>query len=466
MTLSNFNWTDKTSPRWFILLPTGHEGPYALSDIESRLKRLKISPLVKIWAEGLSIPLTLKEVLDLSQNSLKPTDVPSLSSPQGNTALDLTPPPIPEDALSPTSPIEEITEEAHKKPLNRSPKVSFFAAGIIVFILGFSLYQWLKGQEAFSIKRYPKMSLETHERIQSEFTFKGWDKKIFFKEFVPPDLSVVWFITESFQECQVEAQFQSMKGKILSLSDDEIRFKSMGVLQDHVVEFKNFEFINGTKILPGMYEVDVRAYNCVWSGFAPQIGNVFKSADPEYITSLKVILFDKGPREFNHALENFLRKKNDLELKNQNQEELFWQGLQEKLQTLVAISLQIEQHLLDLLDKNPKSFQQNLKPSIDLYTRKFGHFLTRFVISNEEYFKELDQLGPKGLSAKRNYELMVRLSAKKVGLESMKIIEELQSLKNPSRKQLGDIERKLKSSFKEVKEELNQKIIQVSEDRS
>jgi hypothetical protein len=159
MTLSNFNWTDKTSPRWFILLPTGHEGPYALGDIESRLKRLKISPLVKIWAEGLSTPLTLKEVLDLSQKSLEPTEIPPPPSSQENTALDLAPPPIPEDALPPIAPSEEIIEETHEQPLKRAPKVNLFAAGIIVFILGFSLYQWLKGQEVFSIKRYPKMSL-------------------------------------------------------------------------------------------------------------------------------------------------------------------------------------------------------------------------------------------------------------------------------------------------------------------
>jgi hypothetical protein len=40
--------------------------------------------------------------------------------------------------------------------------------------------------------------------------FQGWDRPIFFKEFVPIDLSHIWLVTSSYQHCKVEAQFSSM----------------------------------------------------------------------------------------------------------------------------------------------------------------------------------------------------------------------------------------------------------------
>jgi hypothetical protein len=56
MTLSNFAWTDKTSVKWFIMLPTGHEGPYSLLSLMKR----KMSPEVKVWAEGLPEAILFK----------------------------------------------------------------------------------------------------------------------------------------------------------------------------------------------------------------------------------------------------------------------------------------------------------------------------------------------------------------------------------------------------------------------
>ncbi len=63
MTLSNFDWTDKDSVKWFILLPTGHEGPYSLKTIVKMRDSKKISGDVKIWAEGLTEAHSLNDAL-------------------------------------------------------------------------------------------------------------------------------------------------------------------------------------------------------------------------------------------------------------------------------------------------------------------------------------------------------------------------------------------------------------------
>src|SRR6478752_3066366 len=98
MTLSNFDWTDKTSVKWFIMLPTGHEGPYSLEALQKR----KTSHEIKIWAEGLQSPVTLKAALE------KSTTIPD---PIVEEPEDDLPPPIPvEELLSETPPIPEESE--------------------------------------------------------------------------------------------------------------------------------------------------------------------------------------------------------------------------------------------------------------------------------------------------------------------------------------------------------------------
>jgi hypothetical protein len=47
----NFEWTDKDSVKWFILMPGGHEGPYSLNKLITLCERKKISQEVKIWSE-------------------------------------------------------------------------------------------------------------------------------------------------------------------------------------------------------------------------------------------------------------------------------------------------------------------------------------------------------------------------------------------------------------------------------
>src|SRR5690606_13176811 len=121
----------------------------------------------------------------------------------------------------------------------------------------FAAFQWLKGQENIEFRRRSGMSVELHEKILKEMSFEGWDKKIFFKEYTPLDLSHIWLVTSSFQTCQVEASFRSLKDKLLSLEVEEVAFKAKGKLANHIVELSSFDFSSGSKIIPGMYELDI-----------------------------------------------------------------------------------------------------------------------------------------------------------------------------------------------------------------
>lgn len=493
MTLSNFDWTDKTSVRWFILLPTGHEGPYDLISVRQRCQQGQIGRDVQVWAEGLKQPVTLNHALLQSESTTAYT--PSAESiPKSNSRAERQTvpdpvrlsrahelaekmseeaeiPPLPGEQIPPVprfqatvEPYAQVTAPITEKTGQQKKPFPFILSGLLFFSLLFSffIYQWIKGEENFEIRRYPKMSMEVHQRILKEFSFKGWNERIFFREYVPVDLSYIWLVTSSFQKCEVEASFQSIPGKMISVKDEPVAFKTRGILDDHVVEFSSFDFRSGNKIVPGMYELDVKAGNCEWDTTASGIANIFRPVEKEYMARMKVVLFPKGPIEYNSVLSVLLKKKEEKVLREQGREQLFWQDLQQKFQTLLAISLQIEQHLIDLLETDPKLFRQNLVPAIDIYTKKFGNFLTNFVVSNESYFDQLGDL--KERSKKRNYEVMVNSTSKRIGHESMKLIEDLQKIKKPTKAQLNTFQVRLKKTYAGLKEEINQKIILISED--
>lgn len=444
MTLSNFVWTDKNSLKWFILLPTGHEGPYSL---ESLVKK-KISLESKIWAEGLSGPVSLRIAIERSNPSfeIRDEEIPPL-------------PPLPDEEEDEV----EVSDVIRPKRVKLKKNFVLLSVGLLIFIL--STREWVSRNEEFRFKRPARMNPKTFERVLGDFSFKGWGERPFFKEYVPADLSHIWLVTSSFQHCDIEASFQSVEEKLLSVHNEKIIFKSSSELRNHVIEFSRFDFQSGSKIIPGLYEMDLKASNCKWGSFVSKMGNYFKASSASYMTRMKVVLYHHGNVEFNNILTKLIQKKLQQKLKTQNQEELFWQDLQQKLQTLLAISLQIEQLLIDFLQSPNSNFNYRLKIMVDKYTKNQGRFLTDFVVANEKYFVELQNSGLEKMGHKRGYEAIVRSISKSIGLETMKILEELQALKDPKRKYLNEKIPKVKKNFSVIKVGINKKIIQMTEDR-
>lgn len=442
MTLSNFNWTDKDSNRWFILLPTGHEGPFSLTKISELSKKKRFAPGIKIWAEGLNQPIDLADALSRSET------IPEVEVPILEEQLDDEGPP----------PIDHLIGEKVTPP--QKSRTLLYAIGLSLIFLG-SVSYFIGSQEQFQFHRLPKMSIDLFERIRSENTFSGWSKELFLKEYTPEDHSLIWLVSSSYQTCKIEATFSSIKDRLLSMEEDKIVFRTGGLLKNHIVEFSSFDFEIGSRIVPGLYEMDLKATDCAWDGFLPQLMNRFRDPGSDYVARMKVILFSKGAIEFNRNLDNLLNQKREREEREKNQEMFFWQDLQQKLHTLEAMTLQIEQHFVDFIESQG-SFKNRLEEMIEIYAKKYGSFLSSFVLENEKFFKAYDS---SGISKKREYELVIRLMSKKIGLESMKFIEQLQALKNdPNKKEIQMLSKKLKSTFQKIKTELNGKLSEVEKD--
>lgn len=452
----NDNWTDKKAPLWFIMLPTGHEGPYSLEELEGKLEANKLRQDIQVWREGLPVAISLRDVLD------------EIDSPEEDLPPPLPPLPVedgPGDELPEIPLYENAADEETASPRRRLP-VSLAIAGALLLILGFGGYQWLKEHEKFEIRRYPKMTLELHKKIMKDLKFEGFDKKIFFHEYASPDLTHIWLVTTGHQRCDVDVVFRSVKDRLLTMGDEEVEFTSRGKLDGHVTELNAFEFRKGSRIIPGLYEMDVKASRCEWDGAAARLRNLFNPPESEYTATTRVVLYPRGPDEFQEVLSQLLNKKEEIRKQTEGQQQLFWEDLQMKFQTLHAMALQIEQHFLDFLDQGQRNFLTRRKVMIDQYTKKFGNALTEFVVSNEGYFDSLRETDLRPLLLKKDYEGLVRTNSKQVGMESMKVIEKLQSLKKPTASQLKSIRSEILKNFERLKSNLTKVLLDVTADRS
>jgi len=156
--LSNFNWADKESIRWFILIPTGHEGPYSFNQLLSK----NIHSQTKIWAEGLPGPLTFtkaQDALELAEMPQIPVEEFEPSSPPEEL-----PPPIPKLEQG------ESTGKTQDIETFRWKKEVVVAFSLVILFLGYHFFQ---SQKVVKIDRSSKMSPKLHKKIQEEMSFNG-----------------------------------------------------------------------------------------------------------------------------------------------------------------------------------------------------------------------------------------------------------------------------------------------------
>ncbi len=472
MTLPNLDRTDKDSIKWFILLPSGHEGPYSLNHLSRLRDKNKLSPLVRIWCEGLAEAMSLDNALKLAAERpaaeiVEPISVTPAAAPEPvivPAPANEFPPPVPDEAS--VEPIEEPPSFIPRDEAVNSVTISRRAVAFVVVLGGIVVGTLFlaKGREEFALRRWPRMTPDLHERILRENHFDGWGKPIFFKEYVPRDHSQIWLVTSGFQACDIEAVFTSVPDRLLTLGDEKVSFVARGQLAGHVAELSEFDYRSGTKLIPGLYEMDVKATNCKWDGIMPRIMNLLKSPVHEYLARTKVILYSGGALAFHETLAKLLKKKEERIIKERGETALYWQDLQQKFETLEAITLQIEQHLLDFLEAPPGTHKARTKTMVDEYTRKYGAFLTSFVV-DQEASKRYGQ--GVGAAQEANYALLIRMTAKQIGLESMKFIEEFLGTKSvPSPTQQAQFRDRVRKTYGLLKKDISQKLVQVSLDQA
>ena len=448
MTLSNFNQTDKQVQQWFLLLPDGHEGPYSLEQLEQKVKSGDISPDCKVWKEGGQDSYFIHEVMG------------------GN--LELPPMPVGDD-LPPELPFESISEESVPVNIEMTPPRNWIPviAGVSFLLLIFFVSRnFMLSSGPVEWSRPQKMDMNSYQSISQKLIYESADQPLFLYEATAADYSKIWLITAQFYTCDIEAQFTSVPDEVLSFDIKEVSFSSTGKIQKHVLELDKFRFEKGSKIIPGFYRMNLTAQNCMWEGMRARISNLTDSIPEKIELSYRIAIFPLGAAALTDSLQQLAKEKYQREQQKKLVADQFWQDVQQKYQTLLAVSLQMEQLFVDFLESN-KSWKAEFPKMVEKYTKIYGALLTNFVISNEDDFKKLRAQQVQNISVKTAYESRIKTSATQMGHKAMEIIEAWQNSKPVSSiSGRESLKKNVNKTFKSIKEDLNQKLIDVTEEQA
>lgn len=398
---------------WFIIKDGAHEGPYALSQLELKTSQGDMSADPPIWARGWPAPLPLSSVLMAYQ---KNEEVPQ-------PLIEASKPTLDSFATPSESPAESVQLEIPKKV--RWP---FILAGFVL-LFGWWVSTQLKMQT--DLVRPADVTLERFRELKS--IFEKYTEAVPLPHVtISSDYSKIWLVDRSNQQCTFEGSFYSSADQ--NLSGGAIHFQVYGVSAQHWVLFDRLNFVEGQKLIPGRYRMNIERRDCQTNG----VLSLWQKADQDLRLAHEVDIYLGDPQELGQRLNELAQKKLQESKQSLLKDRQAWRDVEEKLLTLSAISLQIEQNFQELLNRK-YSWDARLKRVIDLYTLRFGGFLTNFMVQNDADF---NLLATQDLPQKVDImgrQSMINTFGKRLGFISMSLIEKLQKDKAPpNRRDLQD----------------------------
>lgn len=416
---------------WYMIKDGAHEGPYAMLQLEARSRQGEVDQESLIWAKGWPQPLAFHVVHAAYQEQVvttPPKSEPQLMADQEGPAL--------------------------AEPSGTSSRWWVMASLLIFIAIIWAAGSMLRAPVV--ITRPAELPLDKFRQVQTQFER--------FVEAVPlpfvvvsADYSKVWAVDRSTQSCSYQANFFSSETQ--NLSGEVISWQAQSVSANHWVLFERLNFIDGQKVFPGRYKMTLSRQNCTPTG----VLSFWQAPDQDVSVSVEVDLFNGAPEELGRRLEA-LAKKKSLDLKKLEQtNRQAWRDIEEKFRTLDAITVQVLQNFQSLL-KRDLPWPQRLKRVVDLYTVRFGGFLSNFIIQNDADFSHLatqdlpqkvDVLGRQAL---------INTFAKRIGFVSMSFIERLQKdSSTPNRRDLEDWFRVMEQDMGVEREKLKQAVIDAQE---
>jgi len=308
----------------------------------------------------------------------------------------------------------EIAEEVKELKKERSYKWIFALAGMLLFI-GLCTGGWMYFSSHFmSFTRPSMMSLKDFGKL-SEIG-KDTSADNLFKVSFSKDKSKIWFGTNIVYEGEVFLKIKSLSDEILS--NEPVEAEAVGTIKNKLITFSEFSFLKGRKFIDGRYDVEIYTSKALT---VPLVAKIMTKRKRQFRFFDQVLISSFSRVKFQKTLDQYLAK-------NRINDTAFWEELQQKYETLKVITIQIQDAIEEVF-KNPKlDWRKRVTVFEDNYKTKYGNFFTTFVIANEQSYSKLKS---KEFSNKleiiSNYTRLSRLS-KNVGLITMDILHELESV--------------------------------------
>lgn len=446
---------------WFLIQDDEHLGPFSQDALAEKFKRGELDVNSLIWREGWQNPrdyatafLAPKNV-EVVKEKLPPLpDLPDLPEeeelkpPAFADVADLPPdlpafkekvpetnnfviPPLPSIPDLPNSEVdiefvedlngaefEEVEDnstiiedkevlELPKKQSKLFRNISFLLL-IIIASGGFFFYQ-----KKPSFARPSGMSQKDFKRLTRIIKRKSSKTKFSFA--LARDKRTLWVATNNPLSGTVNFEFETVFGKSLG---DPIRVKSSGVLNNHLITLKKFNFERGVKFVDAKYKISISTSDNLEEPF---INRFIGSANKTLKHSGKVIISSLSPRAFKKLLLNANKKKKS----NQN---IFWIELREEYRTIKNITKQIHDSLSLVFSEKIDERELKLTEFEGIYKTNFGIFFTGFVINIDKKYDKLIKKKFENKTKVISHYTKLKKLAIEIGSESVKHLENLKSV--------------------------------------
>lgn len=306
--------------------------------------------------------------------------------------------------LNLATPTEVIAEKKGRFGLVKNILLTFLillssVVGYLYYDLYFTNFSRPKMMSVYDFKRLKRTALDRGQRERFAMAL-GKDKK------------TIWVATNHKLQGDLVITMKSMKDKALG---DSVEVKAEGKLNKGLVSLSNFKFVKGTKFIDGIYEVTVKSERELKTH---PIQHFIEPAARTIDHRGKYLISNFKKKDFKKQLKVFLKKKNSNTRK-------FWEELAEKYRTVMVITGQIKDGVLNIFKAGDKDWKLAVKKFESDYKSNYGVFFTEFVKKNEASYERLVKKKFKNSSeVLAGYSHLSEL-AKEIGSESMNVLANL-----------------------------------------
>ena len=329
-----------------------------------------------------------------------------------------------------------------------SKKKIFVISFLLIIALAIAGFFFFTQKTSFI--RPSLMTLKDYERLKETSELLGTVNQFSFA--LSKDKKSIWIATNNPLSGEVLIK---LKGKKSQLLGEAVEVKGRGKLMNHLIELKNFNFIVGSRLIDGIYDVSLQSSQPL---SIPLHRQAFHENNTNINFTGKVLISNLDIKSFKKQLQRFLKRKF-------HNSKSYWQEIIQKYQTVKMITDQIKTGFDKLFVEQPAPWPKRILNFETQYRQEWGQFFTEFVKANEASY---EKLAIKKFDDKQkvlaSYNNLSNLAIK-IGEIAMIALEKLQAFdfKNSSAESVKQLNQENSLEFVKIMESCEAKARELSE---
>lgn len=435
---------------WFVFIQNHHLGPFHLKDIEKMLLEGKIDGKSMLWREGQSGWMPLAQIKELEMLLLPPLP-PEIQTEETSPRLKLVAP-----VMDPTVTSNEDADHSESESVAKihlpkrkvsegqssNNKGKWAIIGLIFF--GCIMLWYFQGQQTNEEKAIPRDVLSFNSSLLQKAMGNLDPEVIDVKIVSSVDHRKIYLATNLNGNWAVSLKFKSIKGQLLNPALAPIHFTAKAHLSGRLVNFDKFHFSQGSELVPGRYDVQIKLRSLGIKSMLAQKLSFFsslKSLESVHDFKDQVLLYGGDPKDFEMKLVEV----------NKEQREKIIRPIEERieyLKTIIALGDVFQDLYFGLVSKkiSPATLGQ--------FDREYGQKVGAILLSMAQ--SQTDEHSVVTMMSKKSGELFAKYVVELKQLVKAKKTIESQLLKQQLSQALLLLKSELEREVQKSKQDLDQ----------